>query len=125
VVVSGSTFKGDDTWEHLACAQRTLASQPGTLAWWMDDGCRVGVSERGVAEVLPASTSSLVVLDATGATHSGALAYENFRGPAHIEGAVLHVLGPGTRFELGKRPIVPERAVQTPTPPPTPTRPAP
>jgi cyanophycinase len=105
VLVSGRTFAGDDTWEVLASTQRTLASQPSVIALWLDDGCRVSVGERGEVLVSPDSTSSLVVLDGTGVRFVGVLAFENFRGPAHIEGATLHVLGRGMTFEMGTRPI--------------------
>ncbi len=105
VLISGRTFAGDDTWEVLASAQRTLASQPSVLVWWLDDGCRVSVGERGEIRVLTDSASSLVVLDGTGVRFVGVLAYEDFRGPAHIEGATIHVLGRGMGFEMGTRPI--------------------
>jgi hypothetical protein len=45
------------------------------------------------------------VLDGAGVRFVGVLAFENFRGPAHIEGATLHVLGRGMTFEMGTRPI--------------------
>ncbi len=105
VVVSGRTFAGDDTWEILASTQRTLASQPSTLIWWLDDGCRVAIGALGGVSLAPDTASSLVVLDGSGVTHVGVLEYENFRGPAHIEGATLHLLGRSMSFELGSRPI--------------------
>jgi hypothetical protein len=105
VLVSGRTFAGDDTWEVLASTQRSIASQPSVIALWLDDGCRVSVGERGEVLVSPDSTSSLVVLDGAGVRFVGVLAFENFRGPAHIEGATLHVLGRGMTFEMGTRPI--------------------
>ncbi len=105
IVVSGRTFAGDDTWEILASTQRTLASQPSTLIWWLDDGCRVSIDARGSVAVSPDSASSLVVLDGAGVSHVGVFSYENFRGPAHIEGATLHLLGRAMKFDLASRPI--------------------
>jgi hypothetical protein len=59
----------------------------------------------GGVSLAPDTASSLVVLDGSGVTHVGVLEYENFRGPAHIEGATLHLLGRSMSFELGSRPI--------------------
>lgn len=98
---------GRGVWERIAMCQHALSAQPGMLAWWLGEGCRVVITSRGVATVAADSKASLVLLDSRGATHTGALVREDFRHRVHLEGAMLHVLGPGWGFNLRTRGVIP------------------
>ncbi|CAG0979717.1 Cyanophycinase [Phycisphaerales bacterium] len=93
-------------WERIATSQRALAMQPGLLAWWLGEGCAVDVDAMGLARVRPDSTISAILVDSRGVTHAGIEEHDKGRPKAHLEGATMHVLGPGWGFDLRTRRVV-------------------
>lgn len=96
-------------WERIAMTQRALAMHPGMLAWWLGEGCTVDVDAMGVARVRADSKLSAIVLDSRGVTHAGLEEHDKGRHKVHLEGATLHVLGPGWGLDLRTRRVLEPR----------------
>jgi hypothetical protein len=83
----------------FAMSQKALATRPGSMALFLDEGCRVDVDEKGAFHVKGEGKTpmSLVVLDARRAAHVGT---QDARPPrSHIDGAVVHIVAPGQVFD--------------------------
>ena len=83
----------------FAMSQKALATHPGSMALFLDEGCRVDVDEKGAFHVKGEGKNpmSLVVLDARRAAHVGT---QDARPPrSHIDGAVVHIVAPGQTFD--------------------------
>jgi cyanophycinase-like exopeptidase len=83
----------------FAMSQKALATRPGSMALFLDEGCRVDVDEKGAFHVMGEGKTpmSLVVLDARRAAHVGT---QDARPPrSHIDGAVVHIVAPGQVFD--------------------------
>lgn len=84
----------------FAMSQKALATHPGSMALFLDEGCRVDVDEKGafhVKSVEGKEPMSLVVLDARKAEFVGT---QDARPPrSHIVGAVVHIVAPGQTFD--------------------------
>ncbi|MDX2131477.1 MAG: Type 1 glutamine amidotransferase-like domain-containing protein [Planctomycetota bacterium] len=101
----------DDVWDSFAAVLGALAAGPGLVGWWVPEGCHLAVDEAGLVRVRADSTSSVLVLDSAGATYAGTRGAPGARAASHLEGARVHVLGPGWGLSLRTRGVVaPEAA---------------
>ncbi|GJQ30772.1 MAG: hypothetical protein HBSAPP03_26560 [Phycisphaerae bacterium] len=105
---------GRGVWERTAAAQHALTMQPGLLGWFIGEGCTIEVDASGLARVHAESTSSAVVIDTRGVTHTGVRQPESSRPKVHLEGATLHVLGPGWGLDLRSRAVLHPAMTQMP-----------
>lgn len=84
----------------FAMSQKALATHPGSMALFLDEGCRVEVGASGSMRVMGVegkAPMSLVVLDARKAEFVGT---QDARPPrSHIYCAVVHIVAPGQAFD--------------------------
>lgn len=93
-------------WPSFAEVLRALASAPGLVGLWLPVGARASVDGEGLLTVDAASPASVLLVDATGATHAGTRPGEGAPPNTHLEGVTAHVLGPGWGYSLRERTAV-------------------
>lgn len=100
IVTTAAWSKRHPQWA-FAISEQALATRPGMMAFFLDEGCRLSFEDLGVVRVLApegAAGSSCVILDSRASRFVGSVEARPPR--VHLEDAIVHVVAPGQTFDM-------------------------